>query len=157
MVRIAPASGEVVDEVDLGGVSALQIAVGGGAVWATTFANRAKRVEARSGDETTEFYAGTALYPIAIGGNAVWVGGGGQLWKVDQVTGTQLFTIRPASDVSAVAFGEGAAWATAFDDAVLVRIEPETGEIEAKIPIGGGAEDVVVHDGLVWVPVQRSS
>ena len=161
MVRIAPASGDVVDAVDLGGLSALQIAVGAGAVWATTFANRAHRVEARSGDETTDFYTGTPLYAIAVGGNAMWVGGAwqnsDQLWKVDQVTGSQLFTVRPASDVAAVAFGEGAAWTVSFDDAVLVRIEPETGEIEATIPIGGGAEDVVVHDGLVWIPVQRPS
>jgi DNA-binding SARP family transcriptional activator len=160
MVRLSPASLTVIDTVDLGSI-ALQLAAGGGAVWATTFANRAKRVEARSGEETTEFYAGTQVYPIAVGGNAVWVGGngdaGGELWKVNQVTGSVLFTSRPASDVSGVAFGEGATWTVAFDDATLVRIDPETGVIEARIPIGGAAEDVVVHDGLVWIPVQRPS
>jgi DNA-binding SARP family transcriptional activator len=161
MVRIAPGSGQVVDAVDMGGFSALQIAVGGGAVWATTFANRAHRIEARSGDETTDFYPGTDVYPITVGGNATWVGGAwesaDQLWKVDQVTGSQLFTARPASDVAAIAFGERSVWITAFEDAALVRIDPEEGEIEARIPIGGAAEDVVVHDGLVWIPVQRPS
>jgi DNA-binding SARP family transcriptional activator/streptogramin lyase len=158
MVGIAPVSGEVVDAVDLGSVSALQIAVGGGAVWATTFASRAHRVEARSGDVTTDFYTGTPLYAIDVGGNATWVGGNaGQLWKVDQVTGTELFTVRPAPDVAAVAFGEGAVWTTSFGEAALVRIEPASGEIEATITIDGLAEDIVVHDGRVWIPVQRRS
>jgi YVTN family beta-propeller protein len=160
MVRISPSSGEVVDAADLDGTPALQIAVGGGAVWATTFASRAKRVEARSADQTAEFYAGSFVYPIAVGGNATWVGGGGgggQVWKVDSVTGAQQLTTRLGTAVSAVGYGEGAAWATSLQDAMLVRIEPEAGEIEARIPIVGVAEDIVVHDGLVWVAVQRPS
>jgi DNA-binding SARP family transcriptional activator len=157
MARISPSSGEVVDRADLGGNSALQIAVGGGAVWATTFANRAIRVEARSAAQTATFYAGAWVYPIALGRNALWVGGGrgatGAFWKVDAVTGTPMFTARPAADVSAVAYGEGAAWATSIGDAVLVRIEPQTGEVEAEIPIAGAAEDAVVDQGLVWIAV----
>jgi hypothetical protein len=157
MVRISPSSGAVVARAELGGNTALQITVGGGAVWATTFGNRAIRVEARSAEQTATFYAGAMVYPLALGGKALWVGGGGRgtgaVWKVDAVTGTPLLTTRPAADVSAVAFGEGAAWATSVGDAVLVRIEPQTGEVEEEIPIAGAAEDIVVHDGLVWIAV----
>ena len=61
--------------------------MGDGAVWATTLASRAKRVEASSGRETAEFYAGGWVYPIALGGGAVWIGGAAGLSKVDPVTG----------------------------------------------------------------------
>ena len=74
-VRLDPTSGEVIAEVDLGRTNALQMAVGDGAVWATTIASRAKRVEAGSAEVTTEFDAGSWVFPIALGGDAVWVGG----------------------------------------------------------------------------------
>ena len=158
IARIEPDSGEILATVDLGRSSALQLAVGGGAVWATTIASRARRVEAASARETTEFYAGSYVLPIALGGGAVWIGGAsGQVWKVDAVTGSAILTSRPISEVSGIAFGEGAVWATSFGERMVARIDPATGEVRERIPVGGPAEDVVVHDGLVWVPVQRAS
>ncbi len=158
LVRLDPTSGEVIAEVDLGRTNALQMAVGDGAVWATTIASRAKRVEAGSAEVTTEFYAGSWVFPIALGGDAVWVGGAnGQVWKLDPVTGSGLLTLRVVPDVSGVAFGEGSLWVTSFDRKELVRVNPATGEVQARVALHGPAEDVVVHDGLVWVPVQRAS
>ena len=158
LVRLDPTSGEVIAEVDLGRTNALQMAVGDGAVWATTIASRAKRVEAGSAEVTTEFYAGSWVFPIALGGGAVWVGGAnGQVWKLDPVTGSGLLTLRVVPDVSGVAFGEGSLWVTSFDRKELVRVNPATGEVQARVALHGPAEDVVVHDGLVWVPVQRAS
>jgi streptogramin lyase len=158
LVRLDPTSGEVIAEVDLGRTNALQMAVGDGGVWATTIASRAKRVEAGSAEVTTEFYAGSWVFPIALGGDAVWVGGAnGQVWKLDPVTGSGLLTLRVVPDVSGVAFGEGSLWVTSFDRKELVRVNPVTGEVQARIALDGPAEDLVVHDGLVWVPVQRAS
>ena len=59
-------SGEVVETGRLGSGNALQIAAGDGAVWATTFDSRAKRVEASSGRETAEYYAGGWLDPVVL-------------------------------------------------------------------------------------------
>lgn len=158
IARIDPSSGEVLATVDLGGAKAEQLAAGGGTVWATTIANRAWRVEARSADATAGFYAGSWALAIALVRDAVWLGGvNGQVWKVDAITGTPLTTSRPfpASGVAAVAVGERAIWVTSFDGE-LARLDPRTGEVEAKISLGGPADDVVVHDGLVWIPVQQA-
>ncbi len=38
-----------------------------------------------------------------------------------------------------------------------VRLDPATGAVEARIPVGGPALDVVVAGGLVWVPVRPGS
>ena len=90
LARIDPSSGDVAETVDLDSAQALQIAAGGGAVWVTTIANRAERVEARSGRKTAEFYAGGWVYPVTLDGRAAWVGGLRGLAKLDRDTGASL-------------------------------------------------------------------
>ena len=157
LVQVSPSAERVVGTVDLGSSYAFQVAVGGGAVWATTIANRAKRIEARSGGETTEFYPGRPLNALALGGGALWVGGEagvtGQVWKVDPLTGATIRASRVLRDVTGVAFGLGAVWVTSSSEPELERLDPATSDVVARIPIGGPALDVVVAGGLVWVPV----
>jgi hypothetical protein len=152
LAQIDPAKGERIRTVELGGV--LQVAVGDGAVWSTTLANRAIRTEASSARETASFYPGNWVYPIDLGGSAVWVGGGAGLSKLDPVTATALFSSRPTSGVSAIAFGEGSVWVSPEDGRSLVRLNPETGDEEARIEMQGTVVDLVVDDGLIWVAVQ---
>jgi DNA-binding SARP family transcriptional activator/streptogramin lyase len=153
LVQIDPDTGAIVRRVP--GVGVLQLAVGGGAVWSTTLTSRAIRTEARSARETASYYAGNWVYPIALGGGAVWVGGGAGLSKVDPVTAAALFSLRPGSDVSSIAFGEGSVWVVSATERSLVRVNPETGEAEARIELQGEVVDLLVDDGLVWLAVQR--
>jgi DNA-binding SARP family transcriptional activator len=153
--RIDPISGEVVEDVSLAGLQALQIAVGGGAVWTTTIASRAKRVEARTGQVTDEFYAGSWVFPIALGGGAAWVGGEQGVSKLDPGTGAVLGSSH-IPNVSGVAYGEHAVWITSFEVPEVTRVSAETGDVAASVLTGAPGEDVVVHDGLVWVVVAPS-
>ena len=154
--RIDPRSGDVVENVSLGELQAQQIAVGGGAVWATTIANRAKRVEARTGRVTAEFYAGSWVFAIALGGGATWIGGMQGVSKVDPDTGAALGSSPTVRSVSGVAFGEGAVWTTSEEVPEVTRLNPDSGVVEARIPMPAPGHDVVVHDGLVWVIVARN-
>ena len=156
LVRVDPDSGDILHRVDLGEAPAIQLAVGNGAVWASLKAQRAARVEAGSGRETTGFYAGTPLLPIALGPAAVWLAGSdlGGLWKIDLISGSQLLASRAGHGSSGVALGAGGVWVTSWKDHALYRIDPDTGDIVASVPIAGVPEDVVVRDGLVWVAVQ---
>jgi DNA-binding SARP family transcriptional activator/streptogramin lyase len=152
--RIAPRSDKLTQKVDLGRSSALQIAAGAGAVWATLLTNRAKRVEERSGQVTAQFYTGAFPYPIALDRAAVWIGGAeGQLWKIDPITASTLLTSRVSAAPVGLAVGHGAVWVAASDES-LIRVDPATGDIEASIDVGGAAQDVTVGHGLVWVAVQ---
>lgn len=156
LVRIEPHSGDITARVNLGEAPALQIAVGGGAVWATTVASRAKRVEAGSAQETAEFYAGSFVFAVALDPTAVWVGGE-QLWKIDPVTGSTRLTSNVGSFAAGLAIGSGAVWVAAPDEGTLVRVDPATGDVEATIPIGGPAGEVVVNHRLVWVTVETAT
>jgi class 3 adenylate cyclase/DNA-binding beta-propeller fold protein YncE len=155
LVRIDPRSGEITDRVDLGQTPALQVAVGGGAAWATTSASRAKRVEARSAQVTAEFYAGTWIYPIAADRTAVWVGSdAGQLWKIHPVTGATQLTAKAGPLIEGIALAKDAVWVASRDEGTLVRVDPATGDVEARIPVGGTVGEVVEAQGLVWLTVQ---
>jgi streptogramin lyase len=157
LVRIDPRSGEITDRVDLGQAPALQAAVGGGAVWATTFSSRAKRVEARSAQVTAEFYAGTFIFPIAVDPTAVWVGAdAGQLWKIDPVTGATQLTANVGSVIEGIALANDAVWVALRDEGALVRVDPATGDVQERISIGGIIGEAVVSQDLVWVTVQEA-
>jgi DNA-binding SARP family transcriptional activator len=156
LARIDPRSGEVVDTVDLDSTQALQMAVGGGAVWVTTIANRAKRVEASSARPTAEFYAGGWVYPVTLGGGAAWVGGLRGIAELNPDTGSSLSSSAQVKLVTGIAYGEGSLWLTNGDTADVVRLDPETGAVEATIPLGGRGEDLVVDQGLVWIVVPPS-
>lgn len=157
LVRIDPRSGEISDRVDLGRTPALQIAVGGGAVWSTIISSRAIRVEASSAERTAEFYAGGFVFPLAVDESAVWLGGeAGQLWKVDPVTGAQLLTSRVGPFPSGIALGSDAVWVAVSDEGTLVRVDPRTGDIQSRIAMEGVPGELVVAEGLVWVTVQKS-
>ena len=156
LARIDPRSGDVVDTVDLDGTQALQMAVGGGAVWVTTIANRARRVEASSARPTAEFYAGGWVYPVTLGGGATWVGGLKGIAKLDPDTGGSLSSSAQVKLVTGIAYGEGSLWLTNGDTADVVRLDPDTGAVEATIPLGARGEDLVVDRGVVWVVVPPS-
>ena len=67
IVPIEAATGEAREPIDLGEASALQISIGGDSVWASTFRQRAKRIERGSSQVTAEFYAGVFVIPVARG------------------------------------------------------------------------------------------
>ena len=156
LVRIDPDSGEIMRRVDLDQNPALDIAVGGDAVWAALFSNRAKRVDASSAQVTAEFYTGAFSFAIALDRSAVWLAGAdrGQLWKFDPVRGSTLLTSRAGHGSTAVALGSGAVWVASWTDRAIVRVDPATGDVLATIPVGGEPHDVVARDGLVWAAVQ---
>jgi DNA-binding beta-propeller fold protein YncE len=155
LLRLDPRTGEASTRVDLGRTPALQIAVGGGAVWSTITSARAKRVEASSGQETAEFYAGDFVFAVALDRTVLWVGGADQLWKVDSITGSLIDATSVHAPVEGIALQEDAVWATLTDADALVRLDPETGERIAAIPLVGWPGEVAVEGGLVWVAVQE--
>jgi YVTN family beta-propeller protein len=157
LADIDPGSGRIVKQVDLGKSAAQQIALGHGAVWASLDTRYAKAVDESSRQPTAKFYAGTAVFAIAVDDSAVWLAGvyGGQLWKLDPVTGGTIRTGSAGKGATGIALGLGGVWIASWPDDRLVRVDPTTGEVLATIPIGGEPEDVAVGDGLVWVVVQK--
>jgi DNA-binding SARP family transcriptional activator len=159
LVPIDPRTDTLGRHVDIGQFPAIQIAVGDGAVWSTLITRRAVRVDASAGKVTAHFYAGTLATAIALAHSAVWLAGvfGGQLWELDPVTATTIQTSAAGNSASSIALDARSVWIASWNDHTLVRVDRATGAVRATIPLHGEPEDVVVHDGIVWVAVQRTS
>jgi DNA-binding SARP family transcriptional activator len=153
LARIEPRSGDVVDTIELDSEQVLQIAAGGGGVWVTTIGSRARRIEARSGRTTAEYYAGGWVYPVTLAGRTIWVGGLRGLAKLDADTGASLSSSGAIKAVTGIAYGKGSVWLTHASRAELVRVDADTGVVEARIAMGGYGADLVFDRGLVWVTV----
>jgi DNA-binding SARP family transcriptional activator len=156
---IDPSAGRITRKIDLGNAPALQIAVGGGAVWSTLVTRRAKRVDARSGKETAGFYAGSFALAMALDRSSLWIAGAdaGQLWKLDPVTGATQLTARAGHGTDAIALGAGSLWLAGWIDHTLTRVALASGDVLATIPIDGQPVDLAVRDGIVWVVVQKAA
>jgi hypothetical protein len=140
VVRIDPATGEVVARVDLAQAdSAIPgggegIGVGFGSVWVAN----------------PVFTDGDPRFPQGTMGG---------LARIDPATNSPVdsavFTDRTPTQV---AVGEGAVWVTTGD--AVTRLDPETLEIEAAISVNVGPgdtshvlTDIAVGEGAVWVAV----
>ena len=142
LVRIDPDSGEIMRRVDLDQNPALDIAVGGGAVWAPIFSSRAKRVDASSAQVTAEFYTGAFSYRASpstgrpCGWPAPTADSSG---RSIPSRARPLLTSRAGHGSTAVALGSGAVWVASWSDRAIVRVDPATGDVVATIPVGGEA------------------
>lgn len=154
-----------------GGLSAMRLAIGEGAVWALASTDQgASSVLLRIDPATNEVVATTPLeadpWYVAAGGGAVWVGfpQSGTIQRIDAGTNEVRGKIRlPGDGVSAIAADDQAVWVEVIQDrsdqgqqnlASLVRIDPGTSEVVATIPLEGlsGYDDeIAIGAGAVWV------
>lgn len=92
--------------------------------------------------------------------------GDGKLWAVVGRSPATIVGIDPAtahvvgepirinrSRVIGLAFGEGAIWATGFENGALIRIDPNDGSLKT-MTIGGNPVGLTVANGSVWVTLR---
>jgi len=97
----------------------------------------------------------TALDVVAIAasGDQVWaLGSGHLLTRIDPRTNSVATNVTvPAGDLSALAIGARAVWATDPAAGTLWRVDPGPPLRERTIDVGAGADAVAFGAGLVWV------
>lgn len=165
--QVAPSSGgSIVRGIAPGGL-AVKEGSGGATVWATDPSRHlvvridgaSRRIVRRIGipDQPTR---------LAAGDGAVWVTTRGRnpaVWRIDTKTNRPAARIPLPMKPTRVAVGEGAVWVAGTtknnnggldSGGIVIRIDPVTDRIVARIPLGDAAIDgIVVSHGLVWVAV----
>jgi hypothetical protein len=94
------------------------------------------------------------LCHVGVGYGAVWVTGRGALARIDPASNRVVATIPMplAGQFPSIAFGEGAVWVTSGQSrGIVYRVDPATNRVTATIPVPGGAFEIVVAAGTVWV------
>jgi hypothetical protein len=76
---------------------------------------------------------------------------GGQLARIDPVTGTVLGRFDVGASATAVAVGEGAVWVVDEQEQKVVRVDPSSGRVVAKIAVGKEPAAIAVGEGGIWV------
>ena len=127
-----------------------------------------RRLDPRTGEEVAAIPLeglSDVFTQVAFGAGSVWVssgyysmgppdrrGPGDVVLRIDPRTNRVVDRI-PVDPPSGLAFGHGSVWAASAGYGTLTRIDPETGEVAAKIEVGRGAVDVAADErsGAVWV------
>jgi hypothetical protein len=116
---------------------------GGAVLWQIRPARRPHRI----------VLPGRILGSVALGGGSVWVTNDDYLGRVFEVgarTGTLTRTIAVGGLATGVATSPGAVWVTLADRDLLVRIDPSTGRVVARIRVGTDPSAVVTAAGRVF-------
>jgi streptogramin lyase len=88
---------------------------------------------------------------IAVG-TAIWVTGAGVAWQVQPALARPTGTFDVGQRPTGITLGTGSVWTANSADATVTRIDTRTGST-AVIEVGGTPNELVFHDGLVWVTV----
>ena len=149
VVRIDPASNAITVRTQFEGSPS----AGAGSVWITT-----ERTLRRLNPATGAVIAEIALpqpgeWALAFP-DAVWVTApdARSLVRVDPLSKVAVATV-PACDVKNYGLTEagGSIWAACFNEGEVLRIDPATNRIVARVAVGVGAHHVASGAGSVWV------
>jgi len=110
---------------------------------------------------------GQASYALAAGYGAVWVPSfdSDVLTKIDAATGERRWRKRVPHSPQAVAVGDGSVWLASLGrwhsvhggvvvpdgPGIVLRLDPRSGTVRARIEVGRGPRAVAVGGGAVWI------
>jgi YVTN family beta-propeller protein len=157
--RIDPATNAVVAKIRVGPDRAccsehMSLIALPGAVWvAVPNANELVRIDPASNAITARVEIPYPPCGYVVADRAVWSAGGGCGDVVARVdTGTRTVTAR-VDDPHPVGLGLafGSVWVAVLGAGVVDRIDPSTGRLTARLPVGGKPVRLSVGFGSVWV------
>lgn len=163
VLRIDPLSGDVVAEIPVDGFPQ-GVDVGFGSVWVAAAdppdgANGAVvRIDPRSNEVVRTILVPNLPEYLDAGAGAVWAtSNNGTIAEIDPRTNQLVSTIRiTEGGRTTVTVGGGAVWAAeltgAGEDAVVVRIDPETAEVEGEpVVLGRNPAGMAFGARALWV------
>jgi DNA-binding beta-propeller fold protein YncE len=164
--RIDSGTGEVVESLGVPGEQAEGLAVGGGYLWITSPSDeRGEGVEAVS---RVDLRSDKVVSTIPVGRTPIFdTFGDGALWVANYDDNT-VSVVSAGSSVAetiplggacgplGITTGFGSVWVVCYWREELLRIDPRTRRIVARVPVGRGPLGVSTGAGSVWVTNRAS-
>lgn len=158
IVRVNPASNEVVADIELPGVLCNGAAAGFDAIWACS-TEGIVRIDPATNAVVTVIEVRTAGQArLAAGGGSVWafarVGDGfdiNAVHRIDPSTNNPVTTIDLGHPVATMAFGFDALWVTSPADGLLLRVDPASNEVTTAVEGLTLPFTVTVGPDSLWV------
>jgi hypothetical protein len=158
LLRIDPATNTIVARTPLD-VTPHFIALGQGALWILARENNSVlRVDTETNQVVAKIDVSLPL-SITVGEGAVWVSNGPStspsgpvkrtVTKIDPATNAVVGTFDINENTVYIAAGEGSVWVDNAVTSEVLRVDPTTFEVTARIPVSLGAV-ITVGDGSAW-------
>ena len=154
---IDPVTDRLVDDVSVGR-RPTAVAVGEGSVWiANADDGTVSRLDPKTRKVVDTVGVGSDVHDLAAGFGSVWVAGGtdGSVTRIDATTGTTETIFRGAQPVFWIATGAGGVWATSGK--TLVRIDPTTGRLTAKMILPAEPTGLTTGFGDAWITTEHDN
>ena len=147
IVRIDPASGDVVGSIDDG----FNLACLDGEPWAAVGGAEIRHVNPKT--MKTMASVPVSTYYVGVGAGSVWAPSGPDVVRIDPETAEVVATIpiHKYLDVTEVEGNGDAVWATVKEADMVYRIDPTTNTVVAEIPAGAFAHGILVQPEAVWI------
>ena len=140
-------------------VAATELAVGGGALWASQRAvSRVARIDPKTAKVVQEIPVGNGPLGIAFGHGAVWVVNSldGTVSRIDPETNAVAAAIPTGNGPTSVAVDDRSVWVSNQFDGTLVRIDPRTNRVVRTVTVGNRPQGVSIAAGMALVSVRQS-
>jgi YVTN family beta-propeller protein len=153
-------SGDMIDNIAVGSQPGA-VASGAGSIWVANVGDGSvSRIDPRAGRVVRTVSTGLGVSAVATSGDRVWTLGAGAppaARSIDPVfdrlgQAVRVGALSPfASEHSGpIAVGAGSVWVSNGDSAI-VRVDPATSAVKARINVGNEPSGIAVGDGAVWV------
>jgi streptogramin lyase len=149
LVRIDPETNEATTVHELDGPPLVPgVTTGDGSVWLSGPRTTMVRIDPGSGEEIASIDLGTTVRAVAFGEGMAWAGTNDSLARIDPALNRVTGTVATPLGTAGVAVGSGNVWVTGESGDEVVRVDPDTLEITARIeahlpgPIDASADDV---------------
>jgi streptogramin lyase len=153
--EIDAGSGAIIGSVRIGPVPGA-VSARAGMIWAGDDGDRTLlEVDPRALHVVARFRLPTDPYGVQATADAAWVANSfdGTITRVDRVTGAISRPQRPESSSEghlALGYGAGSLW-SASQDGLVVRLDPSSGRLQARLGRAFGPQAIAVGFGSVWV------
>ena len=134
-----------------------------GSIWLVTSAQHVFQLAASDLSRRASVSLGTIPVAVAIADGSVWVAGknpsgsGLAVFRIDEETARVRQTIALGGDVYLpsvdLTHGFGSIWVASYDLGEVERLDPRTGDVVARIKVGGHPAGIATGSGRVWVTV----
>jgi streptogramin lyase len=153
--RIDPRTARITARLQTGASAAYNLWAGAGSLWSVDDSvGEVIRIDPIKREVTQRIPVGDGAADLVFQGERVWVINHRDrgLVQIDAATNRpRRLTTVPGDAPERMAWAAGSLWVTGRGTDLL-RLDPETGAVQATIEIGVGGIDVIAAAGALWVP-----
>ena len=158
--RIDPRTARITARLQTGASAPYNLWAGAGSLWSVDDrAGEVIRIDPVARKVTQRIPVGDGAADLVFRGERVWVINHRDrgLVQIDAATNRpRRLTTVPGDAPERMAWAAGSLWVTGRGTDLL-RLDPETGAVQATIEIGVGGIDVVAAGGALWVPARAAA